>query len=136
MEWKSGVFSDESRFCLGASDGHVLVRRRPGERRLRNCQRPSHTRPAPGVMVRGAISYDSKNSLMVITNTLTANLYVNLVIHPIVLPFMNCIQRGIFEQNYARPHTAVITQCALQSVTCSIDLRDHHIFLQLNPYRI
>ncbi|GBO20097.1 hypothetical protein AVEN_178687-1 [Araneus ventricosus] len=30
--WRSVVFSDESRFCLGASDGRVLVRRRPGER--------------------------------------------------------------------------------------------------------
>ncbi|GBM65327.1 hypothetical protein AVEN_89694-1 [Araneus ventricosus] len=30
-EWRSVVFSDESRFCFGASDGRVLVRRRPGE---------------------------------------------------------------------------------------------------------
>ncbi|GFU82369.1 uncharacterized protein TNCV_2356551 [Trichonephila clavipes] len=29
MEWTFVVFSDESRLCLGASDGSVLVRRRP-----------------------------------------------------------------------------------------------------------
>ncbi|GBO08348.1 hypothetical protein AVEN_229904-1 [Araneus ventricosus] len=31
-EWRSVVFSEESRFCLGASDGRVLVRRGTGER--------------------------------------------------------------------------------------------------------
>ena len=29
VEWCSVVFSDESRFCLYASDGHTRVRRRP-----------------------------------------------------------------------------------------------------------
>ncbi|GBN87753.1 hypothetical protein AVEN_148100-1 [Araneus ventricosus] len=31
-KWRYAVFSDESRFCLDASDGRLLVRRRPGER--------------------------------------------------------------------------------------------------------
>ncbi|GFW16173.1 uncharacterized protein TNCV_4263381 [Trichonephila clavipes] len=43
--------------------------------------------------------YDSRNPLVVIPNTLTANLYVSLVIQPIVLPFMNIIQEGIFQQD-------------------------------------
>lgn len=115
-EWRSVVFSDESRFCLGASDGRVLVRRRPGERLQPNCLRPRHTGPTPGVMVWGAISYDSRSTLVVIPNTLTANLYVSLVIQPVVLPFMNSIQGGVFQQDNARPHTAVVSQRALQSV--------------------
>ncbi|GBM44494.1 hypothetical protein AVEN_15019-1 [Araneus ventricosus] len=49
-EWRSVVFSDESRFCLCASDGRVLVRRRPGERLQPTCLWPRHTRPIPGVM--------------------------------------------------------------------------------------
>ncbi|GBM08581.1 hypothetical protein AVEN_52430-1 [Araneus ventricosus] len=67
-------------------------------------------------MVWGAISYDSRDTLVVIPRSLTANLYVSLVIQPIVLPFMNSIQRGVFQQNNALPHTDVITQHALQSV--------------------
>ncbi|GBM39788.1 hypothetical protein AVEN_25006-1 [Araneus ventricosus] len=47
--------------------------------------------------------------------TLTANLYVSLVIQPVVLPFMNN-KGGVFKQDNARPHTAVVTQHALQSV--------------------
>lgn len=115
-EWRSVVFSDESRFCLGRSDSRVLVRRRPGERLLATCLRPRHTGPTPGVMVWGAISYDSRSTLVVIPRTLTANLYVSLVIQPVVLPFMNSIQGGVFQQDNARPHTAVVTQHALQSV--------------------
>ncbi|GBM29648.1 hypothetical protein AVEN_125295-1 [Araneus ventricosus] len=115
-EWRSVVFSDDSRFCLGASDGRVLIRRRPGERLQPNCLRPRHTGPTPGVMVWGAISYDSRSTLVVIPNTLNANLYVSLVIQPVVLPFMSSIQGGIFQQDNARSHTAAVSQRALQGV--------------------
>ncbi|GFY04107.1 transposable element Tc1 transposase [Trichonephila clavipes] len=51
MEWNSVVFSDGSRFCLGARDIRVLVGRRPRERLPSNCPRPRHIDPTPGVMV-------------------------------------------------------------------------------------
>ncbi|GFV94544.1 transposable element Tc1 transposase [Trichonephila clavipes] len=88
-EWRSVVFFDESKFCLGASDGRVLVKRRLEERLQPNCLQPRQTGPTPGVMVWDVISYDSRSILVVIPNTLTANLSV---IQPIVLPFMNIIQ--------------------------------------------
>ncbi|GBL94645.1 Transposable element Tc1 transposase [Araneus ventricosus] len=115
-ERTSVVFSDERRFCLGGSDDHVLVRRRPGERLQPTCLRPRHTGHTPGVMVWGAISYDSRSTLVVIPRTLATNLYVSLVIQPAVLPFMYRIQGDVFKQDNARPHTAVVTQHALQSV--------------------
>ncbi|GBN07781.1 Transposable element Tc1 transposase [Araneus ventricosus] len=115
-EWRSFVFSDESRFFLGASDDRVLVRRRTGEHLQPTCLRPRHTGPTPGVMAWGAIFYDSRSTFVVILRTLTANLYVSLVTQPVVLPFMNSIQEGIFQQDNARPHSAVVTQHALQSV--------------------
>ncbi|GBM03329.1 hypothetical protein AVEN_256879-1 [Araneus ventricosus] len=102
-EWKSAVFSNERRFCLGASDGRVLVRRRPGERLQPTCLRTTHTGSTPGVMVWGAISYDSRSTLVVIPRTLTANLYVSLVIQPVVLPFMNSIQGGVYQQDNGSP---------------------------------
>ncbi|GFV30003.1 HTH_38 domain-containing protein [Trichonephila clavipes] len=52
-EWRSVVFSDEIRFCLDASDGHVLVRRRPGECLQLNCLQPRHTGPTPVFMAWG-----------------------------------------------------------------------------------
>ena len=40
VEWRSVVFSDESRFCLYASDGRTRVRPRPDEHHLPECTRP------------------------------------------------------------------------------------------------
>ncbi|GBN15118.1 hypothetical protein AVEN_224731-1 [Araneus ventricosus] len=108
-EWRFAVFSDDSRFCLSDSDGSVLVRRKQGQRLQPTCLRPRHIGPTPGVMVRGAFSYDSRNTLVVIPLTLTAKLYVSLVIQPVVLPFMNSIQGGVFQQDNARPHTVFVT---------------------------
>ncbi|GFX77055.1 HTH_Tnp_Tc3_2 domain-containing protein [Trichonephila clavipes] len=130
------VFSDESRFCLGASDSRVLLRRRPGERVKSNCHWPRHTGPTPGVIVKEAISYNSGCILVVVPNTLIVNLFVSLVIQPIILPFMNSIQGGVFQQHNARPHTTVETQHALQSVACYLGQRDHQICIQLSTFGI
>lgn len=53
-EWTSVVFSYKSRFCLGATDGHVLVGSSTVERLKPNCLRPWHTGTTPGVMVWGS----------------------------------------------------------------------------------
>ncbi|GFT14905.1 transposable element Tc1 transposase [Trichonephila clavipes] len=116
MKWRFVVFSGQSRFCLGVSDGRLWVRRRPEEHLQPKFLRPRHTELTPGVIVWGAISYDSRSTLVAILNTLTVNLFVSLVILPIIQPFINSIQGGVFQQDNARPHTTVVTQCALQSV--------------------
>ncbi|GFS71218.1 transposable element Tc1 transposase [Trichonephila clavipes] len=85
-EWRSVELSDESRTCFhqiqcsvssAVSDGHVLVRRKPGKRLQPNYLRPRST---PGVMVWREISYDNWSTVLVVPNTLTANLCVNLSI--------------------------------------------------------
>ena len=96
-EWRSVVFSNESGFCFGASDGRVLVTKRPGEHLQPNCFQPRQKGPTIGVVVWGAIFYDNRSPLVVIPNTLTGNLYVSLVIQPVVLSFMNRIQGGVFQ---------------------------------------
>ncbi|GFW59627.1 transposable element Tc1 transposase [Trichonephila clavipes] len=73
-EWRSVAFSDVRRFCFGASNGHLFVRRGPGEHLQLKCLRLRHTRPTPGIMVWGEISYDRRGILMVIPNTLTVTI--------------------------------------------------------------
>ncbi|GBM84571.1 hypothetical protein AVEN_33845-1 [Araneus ventricosus] len=119
-EWRSVMFSAESRFCLGASDGRLLVRRSPDERLQPTCLPSRHTGPTPGVMVWGAISYDSRSILVVIPLTLTENLHVSLMIQSFVLPFMNSIQGGVFQQDNSGPHTTVVTQHALRCLHVSL----------------
>ncbi|GBM62030.1 hypothetical protein AVEN_220957-1 [Araneus ventricosus] len=67
-------------------------------------------------MVWGTISYDSKKTFVVISGTLTANLYVRLVIEPVVLLFLIAITRSVFQQNKAFRYTAAVTLRSLQIV--------------------
>ncbi|GFW06283.1 uncharacterized protein TNCV_37571 [Trichonephila clavipes] len=122
MEWRFIEFSNENRFYFGASDGLVFARRRPGECLKPNCLRPRHTGPTPGVMVWRSFSErerererdDSRSTLVVMPNALTANLCVSLVNQSIELTFLNRIKGGVFQQYKASSHTAVVTQRALR----------------------
>ncbi|GFV60542.1 transposable element Tc1 transposase [Trichonephila clavipes] len=116
MEWRSGVFFEESSFCLVATDGRLLVRRRGGVHLQPNCVRPGHTEPTPGVMVWGAISYDSRSTPVVIPNTLPLNLHVRLIIQPIALPFIKSIQVEVFQQENTRSYSTLLTQRFLQCI--------------------
>jgi transposase len=115
-EWNKVVFSDESRFCFGQSDGRKRVRRRAGERGHPLVILESHSYKTSGVMVWGAISYDSKSELVVINGTLNASKYVDEILEPVVKPFMRTIEKGIFQQDNAPPHTASVSMIALQEV--------------------
>jgi hypothetical protein len=114
-EWHAVVFSDEVRFCLHASDGRVHVRRRTGERVLPDCVRPRRVGPTPGVMVWSAISYDARSPLVFVEGTLTSAGYVQHVVRPVLLPFLQRVG-ALFQQDNARPHTARATQLALRDV--------------------
>ncbi|GFX24005.1 transposable element Tc1 transposase [Trichonephila clavipes] len=84
-DWQKVVFTDESWFVLGTDDNLIRVWRRPGERYnsphtvLRNTSSPA------GVLVWGAIAYDSRT-------------------YPKWSP------RGILQQYNALPHTARVAQ--------------------------
>ncbi|UYV79199.1 hypothetical protein LAZ67_17001480 [Cordylochernes scorpioides] len=70
-DWGRIVFSDESRFLLCPDDRRKRVWRRPG-RVDPGLTVEHHTGPQQGVMVWGAISFDSRTPLVVIPGTLTA----------------------------------------------------------------
>ncbi|GFT88899.1 transposable element Tcb2 transposase [Trichonephila clavipes] len=107
---KKVVFSDESRFVLGTDDNRVRVWRRPGERYYSPHTVLRHTARTAGVMVRGAIAYDSRPTLIVMCGTLTGQRYVDDILRPHVGPFLNGLPGAIFQQDNARPHTARVAQ--------------------------
>ncbi|UYV71450.1 hypothetical protein LAZ67_8003270 [Cordylochernes scorpioides] len=100
-EWHRVVFSDESRFCLSSDSRRVRVWRRRGERSNPAAIVERPTVRQRGIMVWGAIVYDSRSPLLRIQGTMTAQRYVDDVLRP---------------QDNARPHTARISQQALQDV--------------------
>ncbi|GFY33556.1 transposable element Tc1 transposase [Trichonephila clavipes] len=86
-DWQKVVFSEESRFVLGTDDNRVRVWRRPGERYNSPHTVLRHTAGTAGVMVRGAIAYDSRSTLVVMRGTLTGQRYVDDILRPHTLPW-------------------------------------------------
>ncbi|GFX60408.1 transposable element Tc1 transposase [Trichonephila clavipes] len=110
-DWQKVVFRDESRFVSGTDDNRVRVWRLPGER----YNSPTHTvlrhtARTAGVMVWGAIAYDSRSTLIVMRGTLTGQRYFDDILRSHVRPFLNGLPGAIFQQDNARPHTARVSQ--------------------------
>ncbi|GFU52259.1 transposable element Tcb1 transposase [Trichonephila clavipes] len=96
-DWQKVVFSDESRFVLGTDGNRVRVWRCPGEQ----YNSPPHTVlrhtvHTAGIMVCGAIAYDSRSTLIVMRGTLTSQRYVDDIFRPHVGPFLNGLPGAIF----------------------------------------
>ncbi|GFS75559.1 transposable element Tcb1 transposase [Trichonephila clavipes] len=111
--WQKVVFSDESMFILGTDDYRVRVWRRPGERYNSPHTVLRHTGHTAGVMVWGAIAYDSRSTLVVMRGTLTSQRYVDDILRPHVGLFLgdlNGLPGAIFQQDNDRPHTARVAQ--------------------------
>ncbi|UYV63509.1 Transposase [Cordylochernes scorpioides] len=115
-EWHRVVFSDESRFCLSSDSRRVRVWRRRGERSNPAAIVERPTVRQRGIMVWGAIAYDSRSPLLRIQGTMTAQRYVDDVLRPVTLPYLQGIPNALYQQDNARPHTARISQQALQDV--------------------
>ena len=114
QEWQQIVFTDESRFCLWANDGRRRVRRFRGERRNMDFALPRHTALTQGVMIWGAITYGGRSPLVFIPGTLNAWRYVQTILEPVALPYLQGLQNPIFQQDNARPHTARVTMECLE----------------------
>ncbi|UYV76681.1 hypothetical protein LAZ67_14001729 [Cordylochernes scorpioides] len=115
-EWHRVVFSDESRFCLSNDSRRVRVWRRRGERSNPAAIVERPTVRQRGIMVWGAIAYDSRSPLLRIQGTMTAQRYVDDVLRPVTLPYLQGVPNALYQQDNARPHTARISQQALQDV--------------------
>ncbi|UYV69946.1 hypothetical protein LAZ67_7001291 [Cordylochernes scorpioides] len=115
-EWHRVVFSDESRFFLSSDSCRVRVWRRRGERSNPAAIVERPTVRQRGIMVWGAIAYDSRSPLLRIQGTMTAQRYVDDVLRPVTLPYLQGVPNALYQQDNARPHTARISKQALQDV--------------------
>ncbi|GFW28175.1 transposable element Tc1 transposase [Trichonephila clavipes] len=113
-DWRRVIFSDEYRFSLSADDHRTRVWRRTGQRSDPAFIVERHTAISQGVTVWGAISWDTRSSLVVLQGTLTARRYVDDILTPIVLPMLSSRPGAIYQQDNARPHTARLSQQCLQ----------------------
>ncbi|GFU69332.1 transposable element Tcb1 transposase [Trichonephila clavipes] len=99
---------------LSADDHRTRVWRRSGQRSDPAFIVERHTAISQDVTVWGAISWDTRSSLVVLQGTLTARRYVDDILTPIVLPMLSSRPGAIYQQDNARPHTARLSQQCLQ----------------------
>lgn len=107
--WSRVLFSDESRFKLSMADGRVRVFRRRGERFHHNCLLERDRFGGGSVMVWGGIMGGRKTGLVFINGNLNAQGYVDQVLRPVVVPFLQQ-NPGCLMHDNARPHTAALTR--------------------------
>ena len=107
-QWENVIFSDESPFLIESHDGRERVYRRRGERYFDRSV--STASKKQNVMVWGAISATRKSPLVIIQGRLTAQRYVDEVLRPVLIPFINQHQNVMtFQHDGATPHTAGLT---------------------------
>ncbi|UYV77453.1 K02A2.6-like, partial [Cordylochernes scorpioides] len=101
---------------LKSDSRRVCVWRRRGERSNPAAIVERPTVRQREIMVWGAIAYDSRSPLLRIQGTMTAQRYVDDVLRPVTLPYVQGVPNALYQQDNARPHTARISQQALQDV--------------------
>ncbi|GFX02869.1 transposable element Tcb1 transposase [Trichonephila clavipes] len=84
---------------------------------LRSTALQPHTTSTAGVMVWGAIAYNTRSPLVLIRDTMTAQRYVHDILQPHVLLLMQRLPGAIFQQDNTRLHTARVSQDCLRTVT-------------------
>nr|KAG5689767.1 hypothetical protein BaRGS_031168 [Batillaria attramentaria] len=121
VRWHNVLFSDESRFCIDHADGRLREWRRRGDRYADNCVVENNAWGGPSLMLWGAIGHNQVLGPVIFQglgpgrgNGITAQRYMDQVLHPHVLPFFQAHGNWVFQHDNARPHTARATQDLLQ----------------------
>ena len=108
QQWARVLFSDESRFNLSHHDGRTRVFRRRGERFADNCLIERDRFGGGCVMVWGGIIGRKNTNLIVVQGNLNAQGYVNQILQPEAVPFLQRHGPAILMHDNARPHVARI----------------------------
>ena len=102
------LFSDESRFNLSHYDGRIQVFRRRGERFADYCLIERDRFGGGSVIVWSGIMGRRKTNLIVVQSILNAQGYINQILQPEAVPFLQRHGPAILMHDNARPHVARI----------------------------
>ena len=116
-QWAQVLFSDESRFNLSHHDIQIRVFRRRGERFADNCLIERDRFGGGSVMVWGGIMGRRKTNLIVVQGNLNAQRYINQILKPEAVPFLQRRGPAILIHDYAMPHVARICRQFLTEIT-------------------
>ena len=88
QQWARVLFSDESMFNLSHHDGRIRIFRRRGERFADNCLIERDRFGVGSVMVWDGIMGRRKANLIVVQGNLNAQGYINQILYPEAVPFL------------------------------------------------
>ena len=109
-DWKSVIFSDESKFNLLNSDGARNVHRKEGERLHVDCVSPS-VKFSPSVMVWGCITSYGLGPLLFLDGTVDSKKYKSIIknhVVPTIEELTEHVPNPIFQDDSAPCHRAKI----------------------------
>ena len=123
-QWSGVLFTDERQILLSRADGRARVWRCRGDRNNEACVQQFNRWGGRSVHVWAGITQFGGTNLVFFNRKFNAQTYVQDVLAPVVVPFMNQqIQgRGTLQQDNARPHTAIHTRNFL--ATSNINVLD------------
>lgn len=118
-QWRSVLFSDETRICLYGNDKRKRVYRRPGERFAECCIEERTSYNGGSSIFWGAVSTEARTDIVRITRDgrghqrrgLTAHRYIEEILEAHVVPYVDFIGENFtFMHDNTRPHTAIIVR--------------------------
>ncbi|CAK1587683.1 unnamed protein product [Parnassius mnemosyne] len=124
-QWRTVLFSDETRICLFCNDRRRRVYRRQRERFTQPCFEESVEYGGGSCMFWGGISVDGKTELVCVSRTrggrgqgsLNAGRYITEILEEHVVPYAGYVGDGfMLMHDNARCHTAAIVRDYLQEV--------------------
>ena len=120
-QWRTVLFSDESRFCISNGDGRIRIWRRAGERYADHNVMEVDTWGGPSVMIWGAIALNHLVGPVFFRNVgpgrgngITAQRYINQVLRPVAVPYIQQHNNLVLQHDNARAHSARQTVAFLQ----------------------
>ena len=108
QQWARVLFSDESRFNLSHHDGGIRVFKRRGKRFADNYLIERDRFGGGSVMVWGGTMGRGKTNLIVVQGNLNAQGYINQILQPEAVPFLQRHGPAILMRGNTRPHVARI----------------------------
>ena len=108
QRWVRVLFSDKSRFNLIHHNGRIRVFIRKGKRFADNCLIERDRFGGGSVMVWGGIMGRRKTNLVAVQGNLNAQGYINQILQPEAVPFLQRHGPAILMHDNARLHVARI----------------------------